>query len=339
MRIMNSSLDKLVKKLSDEDFKYLVEEFGSENLELLKQKGDYPHKYMNGFKRFNKEKLPARKYFHSSIKDGKIGNDDKISDGHIIVKDYLTCEKIWDKFEMKNMCDYHDHYFKKDVLLLADVCEKFIATCIKYYVLDSCHYFSSPELSWDAMLKTTGVKLEKISDIDKYLFIEKGLRGGISYIAKRYAKANNKYMNDYDPKKSSAFISYLHMNNLCGWAISEYLPYARFEWLKNTDKFDVMSINEKSPIGYFLEVDLEYSDKLHELHNDYPLAPEKLAVSSDMLSKYCKKIADKYEIKVGDVKKLITNLGNKTNYVVHYRNLQLYLSLGMKLTKIHSVRI
>ena len=98
-----------------------------------------------------------------------------------------------------------------------------------------------------------------------------------------------------------------------------------------------MSINEKSPIGYLLEVDLEYPDKLHRLHSDYSLAPEKLAVSSDMLSKYCKKYADKYEIKVGDVKKLIPNLGNKTNYVVHYRNLQLYLSLGMKLTKIHQV--
>ena len=86
-------------------------------------------------------------------------------------------------------------------------------------------------------------------------------------------------------------------------------------------------------MGYFLEVDLEYPDELHELHNDYPLAPEKLAVSSDMLSKYCKNIADKYEIKVGDVKKLIPDLGNKTKYVLHYRNLQLYLPLGMKLTK------
>ena len=108
--------------------------------------------------------------------------------------------------------------------------------------------------------------------------------------------------------------------------------------VKNVDEFDVMSINEKSLTGSFLEVDLKYPDELHELHNDYPLAPEKLAVSSDMLSKYCKKIADKYEIKVGDVKKLIPNLGNKTNYVVHYRNLQLYLSLGMKLNKIHRVQ-
>ena len=119
--------------------------------------------------------------------------------------------------------------------------------------------------------------------------------------------------------------------------MSSYLPYGRFKWLKIVDGFNVNSISVKIPIGYFLEVNLEYPDELHELHNDYPLAPEKLAVSSDMLSKYCKKIADKYEIKVGDVKKLIPNLGKRTNYVVHYRNLQLYLSLGMKLTKIHRV--
>ena len=119
--------------------------------------------------------------------------------------------------------------------------------------------------------------------------------------------------------------------------MSEYLPYERFKWLKKIGRIGVMSINKKSPLGCLLEVNLKYPDKLHELHNDYPLAPEKLAVSSDMLSKYCKKIADKYEIKVGDVKKIIPNLGNKTNYVVHYKNIQLYLSLGMKLNKIHSV--
>ena len=93
------------------------------------------------------------------------------------------------------------------------------------------------------------------------------------------------------------------MNYLYGWAKSEYLPYERFKQLKNVDEFDVMSVNEKNPVGYFLEVELEYSNELHELHNDNPLAPEKLAVSSDMLSKYCKKIADKYEIKVRNVKK------------------------------------
>ena len=252
--------------MSDEDFKYLVEEFGSEN---LKQKGAYPYEYMNNFERFNEEKLPPRKYFFSSTKKGKIDNDGKISDGHVSIKDYLVCEKIWDKFEMKNMGDYHDHYLKKDVLLLADVFEKFIATCLKFYGLDPCNYFSSPGLSWDAMLKMTEIKLEKISDIDKYLFIEKRLRGGISYIARRYARANNKYMNDYDSKKLSTFITYVDMNNLYGWAMSEYLSYEEFQWLEKIDEFNINSINEKSDTGYFLEFDLEYPNNLHKLHNDH----------------------------------------------------------------------
>ena len=111
------------------------------------------------------------------------------------------------------MGDYHDHYLKKDGLLLADVCEKFIDTCLKFYELDPCHYFSSPGLSWDAILKMTGMRLEKIVDIDMYLFIEKGLRGGISYIAKRYAKANNKYMI---LQNRHIYISYLDLNNLYG---------------------------------------------------------------------------------------------------------------------------
>ena len=193
-------------------------------------------------------------------------------------------------FNNKNMGDYHDHYLKKDIILLTDVFERFISTCLKCYELDPCHYFSSPGLSWDAVLKMTGVKLENISDIDKYLFIEKGLRGEISYIAKRYAKANNKYTSDYDSEKLSTFITYLDTNNLYGQAVSEYLPYEEFKQLKNVDGFDLNSINEKSEMGYFLEVDLGYFDELHELHNNYPLAPEKLVVSSDMLSKYCKKM-------------------------------------------------
>ena len=143
-------------------------------------------------------------------------------------------------------------------------------------------------------------------------------------------------MNDYDQEKPSAFITYLDKNNLYGWAMSKYLPYGKFRWGKNVDGFDVMSISEKIDTGYLLEVNFEYPDELHELH-DYPLAPEKLAISNDMLLLYCKKIADKYDIKVGDIKKSIPNLGNKTKYVVHYLNHQLYLSLGMKLTKIHRV--
>ena len=142
-----------------------------------------------------------------------------------------------------------------------------------------------------------------------YLLVEKGLRGGISYIAKRYRKANNKYMKNSDPKKSSEFITYLDMNNLYGWAMSDYLPYGRFEWLKNVDNFDVNSISEKSPIGYILEVDLENPDKLHVLRNRYLLAPEKLAIFYDMLSDYCKKSTGEYEIKVGKCDKVSSKFG------------------------------
>ena len=116
---------------------------------------------MNSFKRFNEEKLPDKKCFYSSVKDGTTGDNGKKIDSHIRDEEYLTCKKLWNEFNMKNMGDYHDHYLKKDVLLLADVFEKFIDTCLKFYKLDHCHYFSSPGLNWDAMLKMTGVELEK----------------------------------------------------------------------------------------------------------------------------------------------------------------------------------
>ena len=117
-------------------------------------------------------------------KNGTTGDDGKKLDGHISDEEYLTCKNIWDKFEMKHMCDYHDHYLKNDVLLLADVFEKFIDMCLKFYRLEHCHYFSSPGLIWDAMLKMTGVKFI-MSDIVKCLFVEKGLNGGTSYINQR----------------------------------------------------------------------------------------------------------------------------------------------------------
>ena len=222
---MNFSLQKLVKNLSDNYFKYLTEEFRFKNLELLKQKVLVLMSTWTVLKNLVKK--------NCLIKGGTTGDNGEKLGGHISDEDYLTCKKIWNEFNMKNMGDYHDHYLKKDVLLLADVFEKFIDTCLKFYGLDPCHYFSSPGLSWDAMLKMTGVKLEKISDIDKYLFIEKGLRGGISYIAKRYNEANSEYMKNYDPTKLSKYIEYLDKNNLYGWAMSGYLPYSGFKWLKN----------------------------------------------------------------------------------------------------------
>ena len=133
---MNSSLDKLVSNWTDNDFKYLTEGFGFKNLELLKQKDGYPYEYMNSFKRFGEEKLPDGECFYSFVKDGAAGDNRKKLDGHISSEDYLTCKKIWNEFNMKNMGDYHDHYLKKDVLLLADVFEKFVDTCLIFYRLD-----------------------------------------------------------------------------------------------------------------------------------------------------------------------------------------------------------
>ena len=180
---LKSSLDKLVKSLTDDDFEYLYEKFGSKNLEFAKQKGAYPYEYMNSSKRFTEEKLTHRECFYRSVKDEATGDNDEKLDGHISYEDYLMCEKIWDVFGMKSVGDYHDHCLKKDDLLLADIFEKFIDTCSKFYGIDLCHYFSSPGLSWEAMLKMTGVDIEKISDIDMYLFIEKGLTGEISSTA------------------------------------------------------------------------------------------------------------------------------------------------------------
>ena len=177
MQFMNSSLDSLINNLSDNDFKYLSEEFKGEFLELVKQKGVYPYEYMDSFKKFSENKLPDRCKFFSSLKDVCISE-----------KDYLKAKYFWNVFKMNTMGDYHDLYLKADVLLLADVFEKFINTCLDYYGLDPCHYFNSPGLSWDAMLKMTGIELDLISDIDMQLFIEKGMRGGISYILKDITK-------------------------------------------------------------------------------------------------------------------------------------------------------
>ena len=140
------------------------------------------------------------------------------------------------------------------------------------------------------------------------------MRGGISYIAKRHNKANNKYMVNDDSSKETVYIICLDTNNLYCWAMIQYLPYSGFKWLskKEIDKFDLNSISKNSSIGYILEVDLEYPNELHHLHNDNPLSPEKLEISQSMLSKYVSDIADEYGIKIGGVNELVPYLGNKS---------------------------
>ena len=197
------TLDTLASNLDHKDFKYLMSEFPIDKLELLKRKDAYPYEWVDSYEKFNYPQLPPKECFYSSLKDGKRDR----SDGHISDEQYLHSKNVWNTFNFNKFEDFHNHYLKEDVLLLSDVFEKFISTSLKYYNLDPCHYLSAPGLSWDAMLKMTKVELEKISDPDKYIFIEKGMRGGIIYINKRYSKANNEYCSDYDSKKPKKYIT------------------------------------------------------------------------------------------------------------------------------------
>ena len=322
LQFMNSSLEKLASNLSEDDFIYTKKYFTDPvQFNLMKRKGVYPYDYMDSFSKFNDTELPHREKFYSLLTDENISEDA-----------YSRAENVWNTFNLQNMGEYHDLYLKTDILLLTDVFENFRKTCLTYYKLDPLHYITSPGLAWDAMLKMTKINLELITDIDMQLFIEKGLRGGISYIAHRHAEANNKYTRNYDPDKPSSYIMYLDANNLYGWAMSQPLPYRNFKWVMADSV-----IPKRKGIGHIYEVDLEYPKELHDLHNDYPCAPEKIKVSDDMLPDYCREIKDKFNISSGNVNKLIPTLGDKKNYVLHEENLKLYLSLGLKLKKIHRV--
>ena len=274
-QFMSSSLSNLVNNLPAEAFKHTGQVFQGEQLSLMTKKGVYPYDYMNSFEKFEDNRLPKKEDFFS------IMNNEHITD-----EEYQHAQNVWKTFNLKTMGEYHDLYLKSDILLLADVFENFRKACQQYYELDPAHYFTSPGLSWDAMLKMTETTLELISDVDMFLFIEKGMRGGISYIANRYGKANNKYMKNYNPEEASKYIMYLDANNLYGWAMSQYLPTGGFKWLTE-EEVDLSKYNDESEKGLVLEVDLEYPEELHDLHNDYPLAPEKIKVTEDMLSPYC----------------------------------------------------
>ena len=325
---MSSSLDKLVSNLPKDNLIYTSKAFKSKRLNLMSQKGVYPYDFMDSFEKFNQIELPTKDQFNSILNDQHITDDE-----------YNQANKVWNTFMIKTMGEYHDLYLVSDVLLLTDVFENFRKTCMQYYKLDPCHYFTSLGLSWDAMLKMTKIKLELMTDIHMFQFIEKAMHGGVSYITNRYGNANNKYMKEYDEKAPSKYIMYLDANNLYGWAMSQCLPTGNFKWMtdKEISKIDLGKYKADGKKGLILEVDLEYPQELHDIHNDYPVAPEKVKVSNNMLSAYCKKIAKKYNISTGLVSKLIPTLRDKKEYILHYHNLQLYLDLGLKIKKVHRV--
>ena len=309
LKFMRSSIEALVNNLPKDGFKNISKYFKPEEVELIKQKGFYPYEFMDTEEKFNNTKLPPQEAFYSKLSGKGITN-----------KDYKHACNVWNTFKMKTFKDYHKLYNETDVLLLADVFENFRDLCLKNYGLDPVYYYTTPGLAWDACLKMTNINLELLSDLNMLLMFEKGIRGGISMISNRYGKANNKYMGkNFNKNKLSKYLMYLDANNLYGRAMSEKLPTHGFKWLssgemENLFNNQVVQVWEKTPC--ILEVDLEYPENLHDLHNDYPFCPERV------------------ECKNG-VEKLIPNLRDKTKYVIHYKNLIQCLKAGLKLKKIH----
>ena len=204
--------------------------------------------------------------------------------------------------------------------LLADVFENFRNMCLEIYELDPAKFLSASGLAWQAASEKVKVKLDLLTDIDMLLMVEKCIRGGIRHSIYGYANANKKYMKDFDKSKESFYIQYWNVNNLYGQAMSQKLPVNNTEWIKNTSQFNedfMKNYIEESDKGHFLEVDGQYIEKLHELHNDYHLLPKKIEIEK--------------------VEKDVANLHDITEYVIHIRNLKKAINHEFVLKKVHKV--
>ena len=275
---------------------------------LLLRKGVYPYEYMHNWERFNETSLPSKESFYSNL------NMEDIDD-----IDYRHGNNVFNKFKLNNLGDYHDLYVQSDTLLLADVFENFRDMCLKEYELDPAHFLSLPGLAWQACLKKTNIELELLTDYDMLLMVEEGIRGGICHSIQRYAKANNKYMKNYNNNEESSYIQYLDANNLYGWAMSKKLPVNGFKWTDNNviNEDFIKNYDENNDKGYIFEVDVKYPKRLHDLHSDLPFLSERMEVNT--------------------CKKLVCNLFNKKKYAAHINILNQALNHGLKLKKIHRV--
>ena len=292
------------------------------------RKGVFPYNFLSSPSVLEQTALPAQEHFF-----------DDLSKKHVTDEEYAFAKDVWTAFDCKTIRDYMEVYLLADTLLLADCFETFRQTCMTNYELDPSYYFSNPHFSMSAFLRKGNITMQLLTDINMYLFFAKGIRGGVAMVGRRHATANNKYLSGYDSSKPSVFILNLDCTNLYGTAMTSYLPYSSFRWVP-TDEVDIekiLSTPQDSDIGYVLECTLGYPTHVHDLHSDYPLAPERIKVMRDELSPYSQKILTKLKQKYTPCEKLSMTLFGRNNYILHYSNLQLYLRLGMTLITVHRV--
>ena len=224
---------------------------------------------MNSWERFNETSLPSKEDFYSNL------NTKNIDD-----IDYKHGNNVFKRFELENLRRYHDLYVQSDTLLLADAFENFRDMCIKEYEFDPAHFLSLPGLAWQMCLKKTNIELELLTDYDMLLMVEEGIRGGICQSIHRCAKANNKYMKDYNNNEESSHIQYLDAYNLYGWPMSKKLQVNGFKWTDSDEINEefIKNYNENDNKGYILQVDVRYPKRLHELHSDLPFLSERMKI-------------------------------------------------------------
>ena len=336
-QFMPSSLEILIDNLAQDGlthFKQLQRAFPNNDIaKLLLRKNVYCYDYIDDHERFKETRLPPKEAFYNRLKEE-----------HISDTDYEQVVNVWNRLNLKTLGDLHDNYVKTDVVLLADVMERFRDMCMENYSLDCLHYYTSPGLSYDAALKMSGVCLDLITDPMMYNLFELQTRGGISMVTKKFAVANNPYIPEtFDDDKPRKYLMYLDANNLYGYAMSQPLPTGYMRLLEDDEiqNFDVQKVSKDGEKGYVLEVDLEYPTSLHDKHNDYPLGPTHKVVSDEELSPYSRRLWTSLHngkpSKRPKVKKLVSTLSNKENYILHYETLKVYLRLGMEIKKIHKV--
>ncbi len=294
---------------------------------LLMHKGIFPYDYIDHLDKLKDCRLPSKEKFYNSL-----------TNRHVDGADYERAQRVWNEFDCQTLKDYLELYVCLDTLLLAAMVESYRVSTHKHFRLDPMHYVSSPSLCFDAMLKITEVELDTLPSVDMYLFFTKAIRGGIAGASTRRAVANNDCCEDYDPTEPVSHIIGLDANNLYGHSLCQSLPTGEFRWMTKDqlDSFDVANVPEDGDYGYFLEVDLQYPDCVHDLHNDYPLAPEKLDIPAEQWSKHTKLLAEMMNTKhKSSGTKLMSTLRDKTRYILHYENLKLYTRLGMRLVTLH----